>query len=186
MKYSRNLSVRIVALLASMSASASANAQVTPYLISNPLDRLFLTDDNAMPFNEALSFNSQTEVANFFGTSSEEAALASKYFAGYTGTSAHMIFSRFPYGGGRARLYGGNIDKLRLPKLQAINGLLTVNSDGFKFSANIDLAGVSGFGAAAVKIQKALNAHVPVAAVTTGSRSLPRQCRSQGPSIRLS
>jgi hypothetical protein len=151
-----------LALLGSVSIPALANAQYSPYA----LDRLFLDNNEVVPLDQTLTFNSVTAVDNFFGVTSAEASLATQYFAGYTGSSANMLFSRFPYGGGRARLFSGS---LKLSNLQSINSPLTITSEGYQFSANIDLAGVTSFKAAARTIQNALDANVPVAAQTTGS-----------------
>ena len=171
MALARKTLLGLAALLGSLSAPVLANAQSSQVFNPYPLDRLFLTDDNAVPFNKALSFNSETAVANFFGVGSPEASVASQFFAGYTGSAAGMLFSRFPGGGGRARLYGGNI--LALSHLQTINGPLSITSEGYSFSAQINLAGVTSFAAAASTIQKDLDANVPVAALTTGSSIAP-------------
>jgi hypothetical protein len=45
-------------------------------------------------------------VENYYGATSDEAALASQFFATY-GSSAEMLFIRFPLGGNRAHLYWG-------------------------------------------------------------------------------
>jgi hypothetical protein len=66
------------------------------------LDRLFLTHSNSMPLKEVLSFSNETAVADFFGVGIEEANLATDYFRRYVGSSAQMLFARFPVGGGRA------------------------------------------------------------------------------------
>ena len=109
------------ALLVQTLLASSVTAQVTqnsPYA----LDRLFLTTSNSVPFNEVISFGSIASVDNYFGVKSPEAQLADDFFAGYTGSSAEMLFDRFPPGGGRARIYGANISDMTLRQLQAING----------------------------------------------------------------
>src|ERR1700734_2579003 len=82
------------------------NTQSNPYA----LDRLFLTASNSVPFNEGLSFGSKAKVENYFGVNSPEAQLADDFFSGYPGSSATMLFDRFPPGGGRARIYGADLD----------------------------------------------------------------------------
>ena len=127
---------------------------------------------SATPNNEVLSFDSVTAVANYYGDTSAEAGLAVEFFADY-GTAANMLFIRFPIGGNRAHLYGANVSNLTLAQLQAINGTLSVISQGYQYSASINLADVTSFTAAATDIQAALNESLPVAAVTTGDTITP-------------
>ena len=138
-----------------------------PAKAQHALDRLFLDPNNRTPLYEALSFDNETKVANFYGAASLEASLAQQFFAGYRGSSAHMLFARFPVGGARAHLYGANLGELTLAQLQAINGSLSVASQGYDYSAAIDLSGVPSFKAAAARIDAALNRRLPVEAVTT-------------------
>jgi hypothetical protein len=159
-------------------ASAPTPAAAGTYILSTEasqygLDRLFLDTSNLIPFNEVLSFNSEAAVANFFGAGSAEATLAADFFSGYAGSSANMLFDRLPVGGGRARLFGGNVSDLTLAQLQAISGALTLSSQGYNFSTSINLSGVASFSAAATAIQNALNANLPVGAVTAGSSIAP-------------
>ena len=119
-----------------------------------------------------MSFNSLSAVANYYGDTSVEAGLAVEFFADY-GTSATMLFVRDPIGGNRAHLYGANVSNLTLAQLQAINGTLSITSQGYLFSGSINLSGVKSFTAAATAIQAALNQNLPVAAVTTGSSIAP-------------
>ena len=110
---------------------------------------------------------------NYYGATSDEAALASQFFATY-GSSAKMLVTRFPLGGNRAHLYGGkSVSELTLQQLQEINGILKVTSQGYNYSANINLADVTSFTEAATDIQAALNENLPVAAVTTGDSIKP-------------
>jgi hypothetical protein len=153
-------------LIASMGFPESANAQ-------HALDRLFLDVNNRTPLYKVLSFNNETEVANFFGAASVEASLAAQFFAGYHRSSAHMLFARFPVGGARAHLYGANLSGLTLGQLQAVNGSLSVGSQGYDYSVSINLSGVPSFPAAAARISAALNRRLPVGAVTTGSSIAP-------------
>ena len=155
-------------------AGASAPTQDRAGTYSSPyaLDTLFLETSSATPNNEVLSFNSVTAVANYYGNTSAEAGMAAQFFADY-GTAANMLFIRFPIGGNRAHLYGGNVSTLDQAQLDAINGNLSVISQGYKYSATINLTGVTSFTAAATAIQAALNENLPVAAVTTGDTITP-------------
>jgi hypothetical protein len=156
----------VASLIASTWFPQSANAQ-------HALDRLFLDANNRIPLYEVLRFNNETEAANFFGAASIEASLAHQFFAGYRGSSAHMLFARFPVGGARAHLYGANLSDLTLGQLQAINGSLSVGSQGYDYSASINLSGAASFPAAAARITAALNRRLPVGAVTTESSIAP-------------
>lgn len=162
MRYVRAFPLIAASLVGSASLPERANAQYA-------LDRLFLDPSNETPLNEVLSFNSETAVANFYGVNSPEASLAAEFYAGYSGASANMLFARYPVGGARARLYGSNIAGLTLSQLQAINGSLSITSQGYDFSASVNLSGVTSFSAAATSIQTALDQNLPVGAATTGS-----------------
>ena len=156
-------------------AGASAPTEDPAGTYSSPyaLDCLFLETSSATPNNKVLTFDSVTAVANYYGDTSAEAGLAVQFFADY-GTAANMLFIRFPVGGNRAHLYGGtNVSTLTVPELEAINGPLSVFSQGYKYSATINLGGVTSFTAAATAIQAALNENLPVAAVTTGDTITP-------------
>lgn len=57
--------------------------------------------------------------------------------------------------------------------MQNINCTLSVISQGYHYSAKINLADVTSFTLAATDIQAALNQNLPVAAVTTGDSIKP-------------
>jgi hypothetical protein len=157
--------IGIAALLGSVSVPVSAIAQNSQYA----LDRLFLEESATTPLYDVVSFNSETAVANYYGAASQEATLATEFFAGYTGSSANMLFTRYPILPARAHLYGSNVSGLTLPQLQAINGSLSITSEGYRYRASINLSMVQSLSAAATGIQAALDKKLPVAAVTTGS-----------------
>jgi hypothetical protein len=151
------------------SASECAKAQSDPYA----LDRLFLESSDATPLYEVLSFDSETEVANYYGADSNEASLATEFYAnGGTGV-ANMLFARYPVLPARAHLYGANVSNLTLAQLQAINGSLSITSEGYKYSGSVNLSGVTSLSAAGTAIEKALNKNLPVAATTTDSSIAP-------------
>jgi hypothetical protein len=165
-----------VSIVAAIGYSECAYAQTNPYA----LDRLFLDPSNVIPFNEVLSFNSVTEVENYFGLRSIEAHLANDFFAGYTGSSANMLFARFVPGAGRARLYGGNVSGLSLAQLQTINGALSITSQGYTFSTQVNLAHATSLSSAAYQIQSALDAVQPTVATTMGSYITPASASFTG------
>ena len=153
-------------------AGAGASAPTTDpagtYSSPYALNRLIIIWQQNTPANVVLSFDSVVAVENYYGVTSPEAALAKEFFAGYAGTTATLSFTR--YGNGqRPHLLGANISSLTLPDLQSINGTLTLTFDGFTYSGYVDLSGVASFSDAALKIKDAINSHLQVAAVTTGS-----------------
>jgi hypothetical protein len=137
------------------------------------LDRLFLAQSQQQPTGIILSFNSVTSVENYYGVGSESAKLAAEFFKGYTGSSACMLFTRLPVLSARAHLYGGNVGSLTLAQLQSINGSLSVTSQGYPYSAQINLSHAKSFKDAARILQAQLNHTLPPAGVTTGSSIAP-------------
>ncbi len=149
-------------------ASAPTTDPAGTYSSPYALNRLIIIWQQNTPANVVLSFDSVVAVENYYGVTSPEAALAKEFFAGYAGTTATLSFTR--YGNGqRPHLLGANISSLTLPDLQSINGTLTLTFDGFTYSGYVDLSGVASFSDAALKIKDAINSHLQVAAVTTGS-----------------
>ena len=143
------------------------------------MNRLFLESKNTTPDNTVLSFNSETAVANHYGAASTEASLAKEFFAGYAGTSATMMFTRIGLGQ-RPHLLGANISDLTLAELQAIDGSLALTFDGYSYSGNVNLTGVTSFRDAANAIRVALNSNREIVAETTGSSITPESVSFTG------
>jgi hypothetical protein len=156
------------ALMGSASLPESSKAQSDPYA----LDRLFLESNEDTPLYEVLKFTSETQVANYYGKNSNEADLATEFYANGGTGEATMLFARLPVLPARAHLYGSNVD-LTLPEMQAIHGTLAITSQGYNYSASINLAGVTSIGAGVKEIGEALNQNLPPAASTTGSSITP-------------
>jgi hypothetical protein len=169
MRYVAAIPLVAASLIASVSLPECANAQSNPY----SLDRLFLMPSFDQPLYQILSFNNETEVANYYGATSYQAHLASDFYANGGAGSATMLFTRYPEGGARAHLYGANISNMTLQQLQATNGSISLTSQGYAYSGSVNLTGVSSFSAAASAMTKALDQTLPVAAVTTGSSITP-------------
>ncbi len=161
-------------LIGSAAFPEGANAQTNPYA----LDRLFLMEPAATPAGEVLTFNSEVAVANYFGAGSEQASLAKEFFRGYTGSSANMLFTRFPYLPARAHLYGEHMITPTLSQLKS--GDLSLWSEGHKYSGSVNFSGITSFNAAAAAIQSTLNQHLPTAATTTESSIAPVQVSFTG------
>ncbi len=154
-------------------ASAPTTDPAGTYSSPYALNRLFIGGNNQTPANSVLSFNSATAVANYYGVTSAEASLANEFFAGYSGTSATMLVTRYTAGGDRPHLLGANISTLTLNQLQSISGSLSIVFQGYTYSGSVNLSGVNSFSAAATAIQTALDLNVPIAAVTAGSSITP-------------
>src|SRR3984957_2085704 len=155
-------------------ASAPTTDPAGTYSSPYALNRLFIEGGPNTPGNAVLSFNSATAVANYYGATSPESQLANEFFAGYYGTSATMLFTRFsPLGGERSHLLGANISNLTPSQLQSINGSLSITLQGTTYSGSINLSGVDTLTAAATAIRSALNSNLPVEAVTAGSSITP-------------
>ena len=155
-----------------------AGTYSSPYALT----RLFLDPNPTTPATGVLSFNSATAVANYYGATSFEAGLANQFFAGYGGSPATMLFTRYSAGGGRPHLYGANIVNLTPKELQNINGSslsitfqsLSIPFQQYTYSVgSIDFSGVHSFSEAAKRIQTELNTDLYVAARTSGSTIKP-------------
>src|SRR5271166_2561696 len=130
-------------------ASAPTTDPAGTYSSPYALNRLFLVWENITPDNTVLSFNSATAVANYYGATSAQASLANEFFAGYGGTSATMLFTRYILTGARPHLLGANVSNLTLNQLRSINGSLAINFQGYTYSGSINLSAVNGFSAVA-------------------------------------
>src|SRR5271166_5465058 len=143
------------------------------------LDRLVIVWQNNTPANVVLSFTTLTAVENYYGATSSEANLAKQFFAGYKNAPATLSFTREALGQ-RPHLLGANIDSLSLAQLQAIRGPLSVTFNGYTYTANVNLKGVTSFASAALKVQAELDHTLPVAAVTTGDTITSKTVRFTG------
>ncbi|MGO4337868.1 DUF3383 domain-containing protein [Labrys sp. KB_33_2] len=138
------------------------------------MNGLLLTQSPRVPIGEVLSFpNDGVSVANYFGLSSQEAALATTYFGGFNGSTkkpASILFAQYNSSAVPALLRGGPANKLTLAQLQGISGSLQVVVDGYPRSAAIvDLATATSFSAAAALIEQDLNANLSNVASVTGA-----------------
>lgn len=145
------------------SIPASAIVNVLPGVISAggtglDLVGLLLTTNTVVPTGAVLTFSSAADVAAYFGALSDEATMATVYFAGYDGSfqkPAQIKFYRYVDTAAPAFLRGGRLG-LTLAQLQALSGVLTVTTSGtVKTSATINLAAATDFNNAASIIQAA-------------------------------
>lgn len=147
-----------------MSIPASAIVGVQPGVLSGggsalDLSGLFLTNDGAVPIGTVKTFSNQTDVANFFGSTSNEALMATSYFAGFdnkTKTPGQILFAQYPAANVGAYLRGGSLASMTLAQLKALSGTLIATVDGtVKTSSSINLSAATSFSNAATIIAAA-------------------------------
>lgn len=133
---------------------------------------LMLTQNVRVPIGAVQSFASQLEVASFFGGTSDEAAAAAIYFAGFEGSNkkpGSMLMAQYNTAAVSAYLRGGDAASLSLTALKAISGTLSVTIDEVVESGSIALSAATSFTSAAQLIQVALDISGPAGAAFTGS-----------------
>lgn len=150
---------------------ASQIVSIIPSVLSaggNALDLigLCLTTNTRVPIGQVLSFPTPNSVASYFGATSQEAALATIYFLGFTGSTAKpgsMLFWQYVWETPvSAYLRGGNISSMPLATLQGIApGTLTIEINGSPVtSSTINLSSATSFSNAASIIATAIGAEV--------------------------
>lgn len=156
---------------------ASTIVNVTPSVLSAGGDALdlvglMLTSSTRIPIGSVASFVSADAVSDYFGASSDEAAKAAIYFAGYDNALAKpgtMLAAQYPTSAVGAFLRGGNISALTLTQLQALNGTLGIVIDGVLKQATVNLAGATSFSNAASIAGAALGITGPLLGTITAS-----------------
>lgn len=160
------------------SIPASAIVDVIPGVLSaggSALDMsgLILSESTRVPIGTVKSFPSESDVASYFGSGSDEAAAASIYFLGFDNSNVKpgaMLFAQYPASAVSAYLIGGNISAMALATLQAISGSLSVTVDGNLHSnGTVNFSAATSFSSAATIIQTAMNASPATIASITGT-----------------
>lgn len=129
---------------------------------------LMLTTSDRPPIDTILSFPDQASVADYFGSLSDEAQYASKYFLGYEGKTISpeaLLIAQYNESAVAAFVRGGDASGLSLAQLQALNGTLSLTVDGSDQTGSVNLSSALSFSAAAALIETALN----TATAATGS-----------------
>lgn len=126
------------------------------------LSGLILTANTAVPIGTVQTFAEAADVSTFFGPSSDEAAMANVYFAGFNNSTqkpGELLFSQYPTASVAAYTRSGSFAGVTLAQLQAITpGILTFTVDGVvKNSASINLSGATSFSNAATLITAAFS-----------------------------
>jgi hypothetical protein len=155
-----------------MGIPISSIVEVVPRLISAgqtglELNGLFLTkSERITTASRALEFTDVKSVYDYFGDDSEEARLASIYFAGYDNSSrkpARAYFALFISENLPAWIRGGK--PAELPALQAVTaGALTLTVGGTQDTVTLDLSAATSYSGIAELIQTAVRAKSSAAA----------------------
>jgi hypothetical protein len=158
---------------------ASEIVRVIPSVLSPAgtglsVNSVFLSEDDAIPFNSVLQFPNLQAVKDFFGSTSDEATMAAVYFAGFEGATllpTTLYFTRWLAADASAYLRSGSFAGVVLADIQAISGVITLTIDGtLRTSNNINLSGATSFSNAAAIIQTALQGGGATATVTYDSQ----------------
>lgn len=109
---------------------------------------LLLTQSTRPPVGRVLSFVDEIDVADYFGSGSQEAALATIYFQGPNNATAlpgQLLVAQYPVSAVAGYLRSGNVSGLSLTQLQAINGNLTLTIDGTPATQAVNLSAATSF-----------------------------------------
>jgi hypothetical protein len=148
-----------------MTIPASQFVNVIPSVLSAgapPLSMsgLIVTEDTSIPIGTVQSFASATAVSNWFGASSNQAALANVYFNGYNGATqlpGNLLFAQYNASNVAAYVRGGSVSALTLTQIQALSGTISIQVNGTTYTTgNINLSSATSFSNAATLITTAL------------------------------
>lgn len=140
-------------------------ATVNPAVVDaggNPLslNAVFLDSGLTTPVSSLLSFPSADSVADYYGTNSTQAALATNYFLGFDNSTkkpSTLFFGGYAAAARAAWLRGQSLAGMTLAQLQAVSGSLTISIDGTAFTAaSLNLSAATSFTNAASLITTAL------------------------------
>lgn len=148
-----------------MAIGAKEIVNIIPGVVSaggTPLDLngLFLTNSTTVPAGGITSWNSQEAVANYFGSTSVEASMATIYFLGYVNSStkpATLLIGSFVDSAVAGWLRGAEITD-SLATFQAVTaGTLTLSIDGTEHDlTGLDFSSDLSFTDIAANLQAAL------------------------------
>jgi len=127
----------------------------------NPLslNAIMLTTNSMVPTSGLLSFSTDDDAKDYFGSNSTEAGLADNYFLGFDNSTKKpgtLFFAGYAVTATSAWLRGQSLAGVTLTQLQAINGTLSITIDGVVKSGTVNLAAATSFANAATLIDTAL------------------------------
>lgn len=135
------------------------------------LNGLILTQSSYAPVGNVATFSTKEDVAKYFGSASDEYAMAAIYFSGYDNSTKNpgkLLFAQYNTAPVAAWLRSGSMAAVTLDQLKLMSGILTITVDGtVETSTNIDLSGATSFAAAADLIESAIGNSVVVTYDTT-------------------
>lgn len=140
------------------SIPASKIVQINPDVVGtggNPLslNGVLITKSTAVPLGTILQFNSADAVTDYFGSGSDQEAMATIYFKGFDGATKlpdSLYVSVFAEADTKGYIYGGSLASITLEDLQAFTGTLTINFGGTALTSDtIDLSAATSFSDAA-------------------------------------
>jgi hypothetical protein len=157
---------------------------INPAVVSaggNPLslNSVFLVQSTLVPTSSLQSFPSLDEVVDYFGSNSNEAAVAANYFNGFDNSTKKpgtLFFAGYADVDRAAFIRGQSLAGMTLTQLNAISGTLTFTIDGVLETGSVNLATATSFTDAATLITTAL-AMTP-AAVTWDATQSRFVCKS--------
>lgn len=157
------------------SIPASQLVDVQPGVLGaggNPLslNGVFLSADPSIPIGIVLAFADLTDVENFFGAGSTEAARAAIYFNGFIGRDTApgtVYFAQYNTAAVAGYLRGGSQAGVPLTTIQGLSGTITIVIDSVSHvSAAINLSAATSFSNAAALIQTGLDGGTPSSTAT--------------------
>ncbi|CAI1839885.1 Protein of uncharacterised function (DUF3383) [Serratia grimesii] len=130
------------------------------------LNGLILTDSAYAPVGSVLTFSSDEYVAKYFGSASQEAAMATIYFAGYKNSTkqpGNLLYSQFNTEDISAFLRSASMADVTLAQLKLLTGTIILTVDGTPVtSTSISLSAATSFDNAATLIKTGIGSSVNV------------------------
>lgn len=148
----------------------SVDVSVTPGVLAAAgsavdLNGVLLTASQYAPLGTLLTFTSDDDVSDYFGSSSTEYAFAEIYFSGYDncsvtpGTLYIWGYNTAPVA---ALLRSASLSSMTVASLKLLSGSLTLTVDNTEISGTVNLSAATSFAGAAELIQDALGDSVAV------------------------
>ena len=164
-----------------MAIPISVDVSVTPGVLAAggsavDLNGVILTDNALAPQGTLLTFTSEDDVSDYFGSSSTEYSMADIYFAGYDNslsTPGTLYFWAFNTTAVAAFLRSASLSSLSVASLKLLSGDLTLTVDnGTAVTQSLNFSSVTSYAAAAELIQDAFGSDVVTVNYDTTAKAL--------------
>ncbi|MDR1311999.1 MAG: DUF3383 domain-containing protein [Burkholderiaceae bacterium] len=149
------------------SIPASQLVNITPNVIDTggsplSLNSIFLTNNDTLPIGQVVPFPTAQSVSDYFGATSQEAALANVYFLGFDNSDIKpgaLYFAQYPSAAKAAWIRSGSLSGMTLAQLKAIpSGAMSLLVGGtLATSDTINLSAATSFSNAASIISAAFS-----------------------------